>query len=206
MRDAVELVVRAAVHLAGELRRRVEVRREERAACPRRGRRPPARCRRPRSCSRRRSAGSPPRGRPRGSSACRATLTRSARTGSATTSLTSAIAARWMIASQPRTARRVASRSARSPIDRLDRAGPWCGDGTRSKMTGSWPCARSRSTTCEPMKPAPPVTRTLISDDAPGARHGRGPVVERRAPVVLRHPVGVREVDVVAHDRWQGSS
>ena len=56
--------------------------------------------------------------------------------------------------------------------------------------------APSLSTTCEPMNPDPPVTRTL-NRRPPGARAGGGPVVQRRAPVVLRDPVGVREIDGV---------
>ena len=60
-------------------------------------------------------------------------------------------------------------------------------------MRGSWPCARSRSTTCEPMKPEPPVTRTFMRLPL-----RVGPVVERHAPVVLGDPVGVRQVDRIA--------
>ena len=64
---------------------------------------------------------------------------------------------------------------------------------------GRWPAAARRSTTCEPMKPEPPVTSTVLM---PRSR----PVIERDAPVVLRHPVGVRQIVVRAHDAvaWLG--
>src|SRR5581483_9891247 len=62
-------------------------------------------------------------------------------------------------------------------------------------MTGSCPRARSLSTTCEPMNPEPPVTRTLIW--LPLACRS---VIKRNARVVAGHPVGVGQIDGVAHD------
>src|SRR5438105_1447254 len=121
-----------------------------------------------------------------------------------------------MTASQPSSARRTAAGSSRSPTIV---AAPY-GEGTRSKTRGSCPCAERRSTTCEPMKPDPPVTSTLITTVDPGAlmreqsersrrsvptmsdprgfSFGGRSVVERNAPVVLRDPVRVRKLDVVA--------
>src|SRR5579859_497267 len=64
-------------------------------------------------------------------------------------------------------------------------------------MTGSWPRARSLSTTCEPMKPDPPVTRTLMT--GPPSLYAR-PVVKGHAGVVARYPVGVGELYVMTHD------
>src|SRR5439155_7631139 len=102
------------------------------------------------------------------------------------------------------------------------------GERTRSKLRVSCPCARSRSRTCEPMNPEPPVTSTLMAARAPPALVGRRaepgrelvptkpdppgfsfapvdrPVVKRHTPVVLRDPVGVRQVDVVAQQAVAG--
>src|SRR5579859_4157147 len=64
-------------------------------------------------------------------------------------------------------------------------------------MTGSWPRARILSTTCEPMKPDPPVTRTLMTP--PPSLYAR-PVVEGHARVVARYPVGVGELYAMTHD------
>src|ERR1700730_1424723 len=62
-------------------------------------------------------------------------------------------------------------------------------------MTGSCPRARSLSTTCDPMNPDPPVTRTLMcSVSVPRT------VVERYAGVVACDPIATREFHVVAHD------
>src|SRR5437762_4846999 len=49
--------------------------------------------------------------------------------------------------------------------------------GRRSTTETSWPAATSRSTTCEPMKPPPPVTRVRMSERTlprgpPGNREG----------------------------------
>src|SRR4051794_28473783 len=60
-------------------------------------------------------------------------------------------------------------------------------------MRGETPCSHSLSTTCEPMKPDPPVTRTLIY-------LLRSVVIEGHAPVVLGDPVGVGQVHHVPHD------
>jgi hypothetical protein len=55
--------------------------------------------------------------------------------------------------------RRGPARAARAP------AGPGaCGSGA-SRRTGSWPSAASRSATCDPTNPAPPVTRTRARDE-----------------------------------------
>ena len=62
------------------------------------------------------------------------------------------------------------------------------------------PVASSRSTTCDPMKPDPPVTRTFMHRLPSAIR----PVVERHAPVVLGHPVRVRQVDRVPEDPVAG--
>ena len=206
-RDAVERLVGAAVHLAGELRRRVEVRRQHErrvlvvrlgagrvAVDPDRARvEEPADALGPRAAS---SSVNVPR-----------TLTLSVRTGSPTTWLTSAIAARWKIASQPSTASRTASASVRSPITVSTSPGRGTarGRGRRSAARGRLPT--SLSTTCEPMKPGAAGDESLHRP-APGDGLERGqrggPVVERRAPVVLRDPVGVREVDRVAHHAVAG--
>ena len=53
--------------------------------------------------------------------------------------------------------------------------------GRRSTST-AWPSASRRSTRCEPMKPAPPVTSALTRAPAPGRRRGRHRSGDRLAP------------------------
>ena len=62
---------------------------------------------------------------------------------------------------------------------------------SESSTTTSWPPPTRRSTTCEPTKPAPPVTR--MRDDAPtrarpGRPAGRGPGRPGRQPACARCP------------------
>ena len=86
--------------------------------------------------------------------------------GSATERGTERIAAWWKTAVTPRTARSTVARLLRSPRMILSRLLPFAKarlarlpveklSSTRTRC----PCASRRSTTCEPMKPAPPVTR-----------------------------------------------
>src|SRR4051794_11929292 len=89
-------------------------------------------------------------------------LTASASAGRSATSSTSAAAARCTTASQPFMAVCRAGRSSRSPRTVSTSSVAWCSDWRTSKMRGAMPAASRRSTTCEPMKPAPPVTRTLM--------------------------------------------
>ena len=78
------------------------------------------------------------------------------------------LAARCATASQPARAVRTRSRSRTSSA----------GSTARSKTTGSWPASASRRRTWRPMKPSPPVSRTLTprppSRPGPGGRPGRG--------------------------------
>src|SRR3954447_4649960 len=95
------------------------------------------------------------------------------------TSPTSAAAARWQIASQPRRARRTSSTRRTSPwtVSTSSCQGERRGARIRggdpggrrvSSIRAVYPAVRRRSTTCEPMKPAPPVTRTRISIQSRG--------------------------------------
>src|SRR3954447_3863759 len=102
-------------------------------------------------------------------------------------------------------ARRSASGSISEPTNVSTSPTWWCGECSRSKIRGVTPCSLSLSTTCEPMKPEPPVTRTLICLTPlvrflGTVRVSRTVVIERDAPVVLGDPIGVRQVDLVTHD------
>ena len=138
-REAEHAPVRAAVHLAGELRRRVEVRRarpsstSSSSALARR-----ARCRRPRSCCRRRSGGSPRARAASSTTAVPRVLTRSARSGSGATSSTSATAARWMtrVAAAHRLAQRTTP-SRMSPIDACRLRPAACRASARGRRRGA---------------------------------------------------------------------
>src|SRR3954454_16584296 len=66
-----------------------------------------------------------------------------------------------MTASQVSIARASAATSVQSPLTCATDPGTWWGDSTRSKFTGRCPDSTSESTTCDPMNPEPPVTRTL---------------------------------------------
>ena len=78
----------------------------------------------------------------------------------------------------PRSASRSASGSRTSARRNSPTHGgfsPPCACGINaSNTTGSWPSAASRSATCEPMKPAPPVTRTRTAAAYPGRSAGFG--------------------------------
>src|SRR3954451_18524347 len=104
-----------------------------------------------------------------------------AHAGWACTSLTSAAAARWQTAAQPRTARWTSAGRSTSPITVSTVPGACQGDGRVSRIRTRWPAAVIRSTTWEPMKPAPPVTRTI----AVMGTHAS-------APAAARVPAGVR--------------
>src|SRR5687768_9034242 len=81
-----------------------------------------------------------------------------------------------------------------------------------STMATVWPSARSRSTTCEPMKPAPPVTsaRTRLSSTQPltvpvDREPQAGVGVDVRLPAEQRaraRDVGLPDTRVVL---WQGA-
>src|SRR4051794_34757489 len=98
----------------------------------------------------------------------------------------------------------------------------WDDERRRSKIRGWWPAARRRSTTCEPMKPAPPVTRMRLMPQAgktycpPGnyscctssagrrPADGVGTVVQRNARMVVGDPVRVGQVVGRPHDAMAG--
>ena len=160
--EAVELGEHAAVLLGRELRHRVRRAGARRrvlassAAAPRRRRR----C----STTRARPGARRRRARPSAPSACRACSTVSVISGCSTERSTALCAAWWNTTSQPCTASRTASSSATEPITRRARA-LHVRRGSRSRGRRArprrGPRATSASTRCEPMKPAPPVTRTL---------------------------------------------
>src|SRR5207248_6171689 len=50
----------------------------------------------------------------------------------------------------------------------------WTGGRRASRMRTSWPRASKRSTVWEPIKPAPPVTRTFIYSSCSSPQHGDG--------------------------------
>ena len=68
-----------------------------------------------------------------------------------------------MTASQSRIARSRLPGSVIEPVKVSTSSGEWYGEALRSKIRGVTPFAISLSTTWEPMKPPPPVTRTLIA-------------------------------------------
>ena len=85
--------------------------------------------------------------------------------GSSTERGTDGRAAWWKTTSTPSTARRQVSRSRMSPSTSSIRPRP-DGPGSRASRSGNcpgrgrrWPRRTSSSARCEPMKPAPPVTR-----------------------------------------------
>ena len=156
----VELAVGAAVQLAGQLRRRVEVRRRAaapvlvvaaRPACPSRPRSSRRRSTRPTpACARRlehvqRPARVAPLGLD-GSARDRVRRRRPPRGGRRRRSRPS-----------PRAA---ASRSPRSPMHSSTSAGRATATGAGRRSAADDRRRSSRSTTCEPMNPAPPVTST----------------------------------------------
>src|SRR4051812_32277344 len=80
--------------------------------------------------------------------------------GSAITSLTSAIAARWKITSAPLTAS--VSPPVSSTSTGTHSASARCG-GFGSSTRTTHPASRRASTTCVPMNPDPPVTATVLA-------------------------------------------
>src|ERR1700749_5186894 len=98
-----------------------------------------------------------------------------------------------MTASRSRIARSRLPGSVIEPVKVSTSSGEWYGEALRSKIRGVTPFAISLSTTWEPMKPPPPVTSTLLGSGllAQGRGAAVGAVVERHAPMILRHPVGV---------------
>src|SRR5437667_4064479 len=71
---------------------------------------------------------------------------------------------------------------------------------TMSKTRTSTPLFRSLSTTCEPIKPDPPVTSTLIALISLCIDSDCRIVIEGHAPVVLRNPFGIGEATASFHD------
>src|SRR5581483_5796190 len=125
-------------------------------------------------------------------------------------------AARWTTESTPSSARRSAAASRTSPTTSGSApAAASCTCGTRLSSTRTrYPWSRSSTARCEPMKPAPPVMRT-VSDSCgfrqPGGRAQRvrlvGALPREVAIVAPEVPVGRRlRVDrapqiEIAHDR-----
>src|SRR3990167_6012357 len=96
------------------------------------------------------------------------TLFSFAPSGSSTERGTERMAAWWKITSTPRAASAVARKSRRSPSTTSSResadAKARCSRLPEEKLSRTrtrWPSRRSRSTTWEPMNPAPPVTRNM---------------------------------------------
>src|SRR5690348_11792444 len=79
-------------------------------------------------------------------------------------------------ASRASSARNV-GRAARSPLMRRTEAGRSAWDRPRLKTARSWPCSLRNRTTCGPMKPVPPMTRTRT----PGLPFG-GEIIEPQRP------------------------
>src|SRR5437867_10974868 len=69
-----------------------------------------------------------------------------------------------------------------------------------SRQMTSSPSARKRSQRCEPMKPAPPVTRMRAIADWLGGAYDRAPDGEV-GEAVLAHDLGLVEVAAVEDDR-----
>ena len=131
-------------------------------------------------------------------------LTSASNVGFATDTMTLACAARWKttsgfrwmirsVTAPERTSRRwnvmrwlrwprASARFASDPIDRS------------STTSTSWPSASSRSTRVEPMKPAPPVTRTRT--DQPAAADSSTRSSDTAAPAAIRAPAATTEQSV----------
>src|SRR5262245_55709786 len=135
-------------------------------------------------------------------------------------------AASWITTSTPSSARRTSSASRTSPrrysalrfaCGGQSASAPWTCASRLSSTRTFWPSATSASTRCEPMKPAPPVTRIFMLPP-PSSRIGRpsnGREPRRRGlplavpgedlAVLLRPPPAERaaQQDLRHHDRAQ---
>ena len=112
-------------------------------------------------------------------------VTESQPTGSSTDCATDGTAARWTTASQPSAASRMRTSSRTSPSITCSPAPPWAARAHAPSRFSSLPVLKSSttrtsdplmssaSTTCDPMKPAPPVTRVSPSM---GQSYGRARV------------------------------
>src|SRR5262245_53855480 len=134
-------------------------------------------------------------------------------------------AASWITTSTPSSARRTSSASRTSPrrysalrfaCGGQSASAPWTCASRLSSTRTFWPSATSASTRCEPMKPAPPVTRIFMRPPPywigrrsrrrePRRRRLAGAVPGKDLAVLLRPPPSEHRAhqDLRHHDRAQ---